>query len=130
MTAVQSGLIVPISELDEQLLVQEYKFLHNRVQQAAYALIDESQKQLGHLQIGRNLLEKTLPERLSDKLFEIIDHLNHGIELVTEQSERDEIARLNLVAGQKAKAAIAHSIAKKYLVTGRAWLAASSWQAN
>jgi predicted ATPase len=92
-----------LSELDEQLLVQDYKFLHDRVQQAAYALIDESQKQVIHLQIGRNLLEKTSPERLTDRLFEIVDHLNHGIELVTDRQERNEIAKLNLIAAQKAK---------------------------
>jgi predicted ATPase/signal transduction histidine kinase/CheY-like chemotaxis protein len=130
VSAAQSGLIWTTSDLDEQLLVQDYKFLHDRVQQAAYALIDEAQKQTVHLQIGRNLLRKTLPEGLSDRLFEIVDHLNHGIELVTEQAERDEIARLNLIAGQKAKAAIAYSVAKKYLATAKVWLVASSWQTN
>ena len=130
VTAVQSGLVVPISELDQQLLVQDYKFLHDRVQQAAHALIDESQKQVVHLQIGRNLLEKTLPEQRSERLFEIVDHLNHGIELVTDPTERNEIAQLNLAAGQKAKVAIAYGVAKKYLATGRAWLTASGWQTN
>ncbi|MDF5738632.1 MULTISPECIES: AAA family ATPase [unclassified Nostoc] len=130
LAAIQGGLIQPLSELDEDLLVQEYKFLHDRVQQAAYALIDESQKQVVHLQIGRNFLEKTLLERLSDRLFEIVDHLNHGIELVADQPERNEIARLNLIAGQKAKAAIAYSVAQNYLARGRAWLADSSWQTN
>ncbi|HEY9607580.1 MAG TPA: AAA family ATPase [Allocoleopsis sp.] len=128
--AAQSGLILTISELDEQLLVQDYKFLHDRVQQAAYALIDESHKQAVHLQIGRNLLEKTLPKRLSETLFKVVDHLNHGIELVRSQPERDEIAKLNLMAGQKAKAAIAYGMAKTYLATGREWLAASSWQTD
>jgi PAS domain S-box-containing protein len=130
VTAIQLGLILPTCELDENLLVQEYKFLHDRVQQAAYALIDESHRQVVHLQIGRNLLRKTSPEGLLERLFESVDHLNHGIELVTAQPERDEIARLNLIAGQKAKAAIAYSMAKNYLATARVWLAASSWQTN
>ncbi|MGQ4646226.1 AAA family ATPase [Lyngbya aestuarii] len=130
LTAVQAGFIQPISELDEDLLVQDYKFLHDRVQQAAYALIDESQKQVVHLQIGHNLLEKALPELLSQRLFEIVDHLNHGIELVTDQPERDEIAKLNLMAAQKAKVAIAYSVAQNYLATGRKLLAVSSWQTN
>ncbi|MHC5936107.1 AAA family ATPase [Nostoc sp.] len=130
LAAIQGGLIQPLSELDENLLIQEYKFLHDRVQQAAYILIDESHKQVVHLQIGRNLLGKTLAERISERLFEIVDHLNHGIDLVTDQAERNEIARLNLIAGQKAKAAIAYSMAKKYLATARVWLAASSWQTN
>ncbi|WP_322744849.1 ATP-binding protein [[Phormidium] sp. LEGE 05292] len=130
LAAIQAELIQPLSELDEDLLVQDYKFVHDRVQQAAYTLIDESHKQMVHLQIGRNLQQKTLPERLSDRLFEIVDHLNHGIELVTNQVERNEIAKLNLLAGQKAKRAIAYSVAKEYLAKGRAWLAKSSWQTN
>ncbi|WP_228058319.1 AAA family ATPase [Nostoc sp. LEGE 12447] len=130
LVAIQAGLIQPLSELDENLLVQEYKFLHDRVQQAAYALIDESHKQVVHLEIGHNLLEKSLPEQLSERLFEIVDHLNHGIELVTDQQERNKIARLNLIAGQKAKGAIAYGVSKKYLTTAREWLAASSWQTD
>lgn len=121
LTAIQTGLIQPMSELHKDLLVQDYKFLHDRVQQAAYALIDEPHKQVAHLQVGRNLLERTLPEQLSDRLFEIADHLNHGIELVTNQLERDEIAKLNLLAGQRAKAAIAYSVAKNYLNTSMVW---------
>ena len=130
LAAVQAGLIQPLSELDEDLLVQEYKFLHDRVQQAAYALIDESQKQVVHLQIGRNLLERTSPEQRSDRLFEIIDHLNQGLKLVTARSERTEIARLNLMAGQKAKAATAYEAAFKYFTTGLKLLNSESWQSE
>ncbi len=130
LAAIQAGLIQPLSELDEDLLVQEYKFLHDRVQQAAYALIDESQKQVVHLQIGRNLLEKTSLEQRSDRLFEIIDHLNQGLELVTARSERTEIARLNLRAGQKAKAATAYEAAFKYFTTGLKLLNSESWQSE
>ncbi|MGB7891057.1 MAG: AAA family ATPase, partial [Microcoleus sp.] len=130
LEAIQAGLIQPLSDLDEDLLVQEYKFSHDRVQQAAYALIDESQKQVVHLQIGRNLLEKTSPEQRSDRLFEIIDHLNQGLELVTARSERTEIARLNLMAGQKAKAATAYEAAFKYFTTGLKLLNSESWQSE
>src|SRR5919202_1260621 len=125
---VQFGVILPTSELDEQLLIQDYKFLHDRVQQAAYALIDENQKQAVHLQIGRNLWHSTTHETLADKVFEIVDHLNLGVELVTEGQERSQIAQLNLLAGQKAKAAIAYAAALKYLTTGIELLAVDSWQ--
>jgi PAS domain S-box-containing protein len=126
--AVQSGLILPTSELDEKLLIQNYKFLHDRVQQAAYALIDEAQQQAVHLQIGRLLLQNTAPEALSEEIFEIADHLNFGVELVTQQQEREEIAKLNLLAGQKAKAAAAYGAAIKYFDVGRELLSADSWQ--
>ncbi|MBD2261308.1 PAS domain S-box protein [Pseudanabaena sp. FACHB-2040] len=130
LEAIQAGLIQPLSDLDEDLLVQEYKFLHDRVQQAAYALIDESHKQVVHLQIGRNLLKKTSPEQRSDRLFEIIDHFNQGLELVTARSERTEIVRLNLMAGQKAKAATAYEAAFKYFTTGLKLLNSESWQSE
>ncbi|MBM0744376.1 PAS domain S-box protein [Phormidium sp. CLA17] len=130
LAAIQAGLIQPLSELDEDLLVQEYKFLHDRVQQAAYALIDESCKQVVHLQIGRNLLEKTSPEQRFDRLFTIVDHLDQGTELVTAQPERTEIARLNLTAGQKAKTATAYEAAFKYFTTGLQLLDTESWQSE
>ena len=130
LAAIQAGLIQPLSKLNEDLLVQEYKFSHDRVQQAAYTLIDESQKQVVHLQIGRNLLEKTLPEKVSARLFEIVDHLNQGIELVTAQPERTEIARLNLMVGQRAKAATAYEAALEYFNTGLKLLNTESWQSE
>ncbi|MGL5925612.1 PAS domain S-box protein, partial [Chroococcidiopsis sp.] len=128
LAAIHAGLIQPLSELDENLLVQEYKFLHDRVQQAAYALIDESQKQVVHLQIGRNLLEKTSLQQRSERLFEVVDHLNHGIELVIDRPQRNEIAKLNLMAGQKAKAATAYEAALQYFTTGLKLLHPESWQ--
>ncbi|HBL57170.1 MAG TPA: hypothetical protein DDZ80_00925, partial [Cyanobacteria bacterium UBA8803] len=125
--AVQSELILPLSELDSQLLIQNYKFQHDRVQQAAYVLIDEAQKTAVHLQIGRLLLQNTPPEALSDEIFEIVDHLNLGVELVAYQEERSQIAKLNLMAGQKAKAATAHGAAVQYLNAGLKLLSAESW---
>ncbi len=126
--AVHLGVILPTSELDEQLLIQDYKFLHDRVQQAAYTLIDPNQKQAIHLQIGRNLWHSTTHETLSDKLFEIVDHLNISVELVTEEQVRSQIAQLNLLAGQKAKAAIAYDAALRYLTTGIKLLSVDNWQ--
>ena len=135
--AIQESLILPVSEFN--LLPQEiidtnsaatlnFKFLHDRVQQAAYALIDESYKQVTHLQIGRLLWQNTASELLLEKIFEIVDHLNLGIELINDESERTEIAKLNLMAGQKAKAAAAHAAATKYLQAGLALLADFSWE--
>ncbi|HEY9605475.1 MAG TPA: AAA family ATPase [Allocoleopsis sp.] len=128
LAAIQAGLIQLLSELDESLLVQDYKFLHDRVQQAAYALIDASHRQGIHLQIGRNLLEKTLPEQRAEGLFEIVDHLDYGTELITEQCERNEIAKLNLQAGQKALVAMAYEAAFKYFKVGLKLLGVESWR--
>ncbi|HBB36371.1 MAG TPA: serine/threonine protein kinase [Cyanobacteria bacterium UBA8803] len=135
VTAIHSELIMPTSELDNQLLIQNYRFLHDRVQQAAYALINEDQKQANHLRIGQLLLQNTKPEALSEEIFEIVDHLNFGLgtgtnvlPLLADREGLNEIAKLNLMAGQKAKAATAYRAALKYFDTGRKLLSTDSWQ--
>ncbi|MBW4446022.1 MAG: EAL domain-containing protein [Spirirestis rafaelensis WJT71-NPBG6] len=136
LSAIQKGLIVPLDnkykliETEDDFAINEvsFKFLHDRVQQAAYALIDETEKTAIHLKIGRLLLHNTAPEALSEKLFEIVDHLNLGSEFISDQAERDEIAKLNLRASEKAKSAMAYEAAVKYLNVGLNLLAEDSWQ--
>ncbi|NUQ75003.1 MAG: AAA family ATPase [Polyangiaceae bacterium] len=99
-----------------------YKFLHDRVQQAAYSLMEHGRRQEVHLRIGRLIWrrgERDLPE---DKLFDAANHLNLGVALITERDERVAVAHLNLVAGRKAKAATAYSAAAGYLKAGMALL--------
>jgi len=135
LPAIQDGLILATSELgvteeeivQSHLVITTYKFLHDRVQQAAYTLIEESSKKTVHLQIGRLLWQNTSPEKRAEEIFAIVDHLNLGIERVGDESERTEIAKLNLIAGQKAKAATAYAAATEYLQAGLGLLANSSW---
>jgi PAS domain S-box-containing protein len=127
-SATQTELILSTSELDQNLLIQHFKFFHDRVQQAAYALMAEEQQQAVHLQIGYLLLQRHEVETSPNHLFEVVDHLNLGRQLVIEQPERDQLARLNLRAGQKAKATSAHSAALQYLTIGIEMLAVDSWQ--
>ena len=130
LPAVQSGLILTRSELDSQLLIQDYKFSHDRIQQAAYALIDKSSKKIIHLQIGQLLLANISPQERAERLFELVDHLNLGRELITETQGQIELARLNLEAGQKAKEATAYAAAQQYLIVGMEYLTDDSWIDN
>ncbi|HIK12160.1 MAG TPA: AAA family ATPase [Oscillatoriaceae cyanobacterium M33_DOE_052] len=131
VTAIQSGLLLPTSELDENLLIQNYKFLHDRVQQAAYALIEEERKKAVHLQIGRLLLGKVSESELLERIFEIVDHLNLGWALISDESERVELGRLNLEAGRKAKASTAYAAAlEQYFSRGIEILPAAAWQTH
>lgn len=128
LPVVQSGLVLPTSSLDADLLIETYQFLHDRVQQAAYSLLPESEKLKVHYQLGRVLLMNSDPDVLEERLFEIIDHLNEALVLATTQSEKEAIAQLNLRGGQKAKAATAYGAAANYLEIGRSILKEEGWE--
>jgi PAS domain S-box-containing protein len=109
-------------------LVDAYKFTHDRVQEAAYSLIpDEARTEL-HLLIGRLLLVKTPPEQRDESIFEIVNQLNRGAALITSRDEREQLADLNLLAGQRAKAATAYASALTHLTAGEALLPENSWE--
>ncbi|CAN7754939.1 trifunctional serine/threonine-protein kinase/ATP-binding protein/sensor histidine kinase [Rhizobium sp. LjRoot258] len=95
-----------------------YRFIHDRVQEAAYSLIPESLRAEAHLRIGRQLAAHTPPEQREEAIFEIVNQLNRGEPLITSQDEREQLAELNLIAGKRAKAATAYTSALKYLAVG------------
>jgi len=114
--ALQEGLVIPITdiykffqEVEENQIAETvelsvpYKFLHDRVQQAAYSLITEEQKPVTHLKIGQLLKSHTREEEVDENIFDIVNQLNQGRELITSQTARDELAQLNLKAGRKAR---------------------------
>ena len=114
-------------ELVERL-AGSYKFVHDRVQEAAYALIPEASRAEAHLRIGRLLAAQTPVEKREEAIFEIVNQLNRGVPLITAQDEREQLAELNLLAGQRAKASTAYASALTYLVDGRALLSDESWE--
>jgi len=105
----------------------EYKFVHDRIQQAAYSLIDEQERPIVHRQIGQILLQKNPVDKREQKIFDIVNQLNFATSLITQQSEKDEVAQLNLIAGNKAKASAAYQSAFNYLQTGINLLAKNCW---
>jgi predicted ATPase len=105
-----------------------YRFLHDRVQEAAYSLIPADTRAAAHLRIGRLLAAQTPPEKREEAIFEIVNQLNRGAALVTSRDEREQLAELNLIAGKRAKASTAYASALAYLVAGAALLAEGSWE--
>ena len=112
--AVRAGLV--------SRLEGSYRFLHDRVQEAAYSLIPEGERPAVHLAIGRRLAAHTPPEAIPKNVFEIVGQLNRGTALITSSEERKQVAELNLIAGQRAKAATAYAAALTYLIAGAALL--------
>ncbi|BAB73981.1 trifunctional serine/threonine-protein kinase/ATP-binding protein/sensor histidine kinase [Anabaena sp. FACHB-709] len=135
LPATQEGLIVPTSDLEiteadlvkSPLLIINYKFLHDRVQQAAYALIDQDKKRNIHLQIGQLLLQNISETELANRIFEVVDHLNISWELLINDIQRVELSQLNLAAAKKAKEANAYSAALQYLISGINILPGDIW---
>ena len=101
-----------------QRLDGSYRFVHDRVQEAAYSLIPESSRAEAHLRIGRLLLAHTPEEKREEAIFEIVSQLNRGAALIAQQDERDQLAGFNLVAGKRAKGSTAYASALTYFVTG------------
>ena len=105
-----------------------YQFVHDRVQEAAYSLIPEAQRDEAHLRIGRRLAAHIPPEQREEAIFDIVNQFNRGAALITSRDEREQVAELNLLAGKRAKASAAYASALKYLVAGAALLPADSWE--
>ena len=105
-----------------------YRFIHDRVQEAAYSLIPEESRAETHLGIGRLLAAHTPAEKREEAIFEIVNQLNRGIALITSREEREQLAELNLIAGKRAKTTTAYASALTYLTTGLGLLADDSWE--
>jgi PAS domain S-box-containing protein len=105
-----------------------YRFIHDRVQEAAYSLIPEASRAADHLRIGRLLTARTPPEQRGEAIFEIVNQLNRGAALMTEREEREQLAELNLLAGTRAKASTAYASALTYLTAGMALLEEDCWE--
>ena len=105
-----------------------YKFVHDRVQEAAYSLIPEELRDEAHLRIGRQLAAHIPPEKREEAIFDIVNQYNRGAALITSRDEHEQMAELNLLAGKRAKASTAYASALKYLAAGAALLPEDSWE--
>jgi diguanylate cyclase (GGDEF)-like protein len=107
-----------------------YKFLHDRIQEAAYSLIPTEEREAMHYRIGNNVLKKTDPQHLQEKIFYIVDQLNRGVRLVSGPDEEIRLAKLNLLAAQKSKKSTAYASASSYLKTAMGLLPEYSWKSH
>ncbi len=140
--AVTEGLLMPqgdghlqLKTLDERLALSREKhpeaidrFLHDRVQQAAYSLIEESRKQSTHLTIARLLLKSAQDQDLDAMAFSVLEHYNKSISLVTDPQERRVVASLNAHVGKRAKESTAYSPALHYFTVAADNMQPSAWE--
>jgi len=118
--AIRAGLVLRLSG--------SYKFLHDRVQEAAYALIPPERRARRHLWIGRRLAEKMAKTSVADNIFDIVNQLNAGLALITDPHEKEQVAEFNLEAGRRAKASTAYASACKYLAIAMDLTGSDIWE--
>src|SRR6266566_10038470 len=120
--AARTGLILRLEG--------SYAFLHDRIQEAAYALIPEGERAGAHLRIGRVLLASMTAEGLTEHLFDVANQLNRGAALLIDRDEKAQVATIDLSAGRKAKASAAYASAREYFSAGMALLDERDWSSQ
>nr|WP_240806992.1 AAA family ATPase [Polyangium spumosum] len=117
---LEAGLLVRRGDL--------VSFTHDRVQQAAYALVPPERRGDIHLQIGRHLLrEAGSPE---EHVFDLANHFNLGAERIVDRRERETAAEIDLAAARKAHGATAYAAAADYYAAGIALLSSDAWESR
>ncbi|NER40039.1 MAG: AAA family ATPase, partial [Oscillatoria sp. SIO1A7] len=139
-SALQEGLILPTSEAykffqgglegvaAQTVAIMAYRFLHDRVQQAAYSLIPEDKRQITHLSIGKILLLNQAKYNHKHSIFDIVNNFNIAKEIIQEYEEKLKLARLNLTAGKKAREATAYQAAFDYFSIGLRLVGQQGWE--
>ncbi|PVX37053.1 diguanylate cyclase [Janthinobacterium sp. 78] len=135
--ALHAGLVQPLDERYKYVNDDtraghsgvHYRFLHDRVQQAAYLVADAATRAANHLRIGRLLLHAT-PGQQDETLFEIVEQLNAGRALLDDANERVQLAALNLQAGIKARRSAAFQATLEHMRIGLGLLPAEAWSVH
>ncbi|XDD49703.1 SpoIIE family protein phosphatase [Leptospira sp. WS92.C1] len=119
--AVREGLLTPAHNQEHSLFEeniaaeQGFGFSHDRVQQAAYSLLEESKRKEFHKKVGIALLDLHGPEPKNRVLFQITNHLNQAAEEISEDLLRKNLTALNYNAGLQAKSSGSYESSLKYL---------------
>ncbi|MCP4133631.1 MAG: AAA family ATPase [bacterium] len=119
------------SAVDENLFIvkeNKYRFSHDRIQEAAYSLIPESEKANLHYSIGQTIIGNISDEEFHNNFLYIVNQLNFGISLELSGDEKENLARLNFKAGIRAKTSTAYEPALIYLRTGIELLEGDCWE--
>lgn len=123
--AVQLGLIAN-NTIESP---QQFRFLHDRIQQAALNSVTDNEKKVFRFKIGKRLLDALKVDEANDPQPEILSNLNHAWDLI-EEADKYRVAHLNLIAGGKARQTLAYADALRYLEIGIALLRADAWHTD
>lgn len=133
--AIVHGFIAPLGEEfklytqapAEQLGSIAFRFIHDRIQQAAYTRLDDPQKADLHLKIGRLFIAMDKQDRDPAHLFNVVDHMEKAVLLLVDEEEKLAVARLARDAGLKARASTAFADSAGMLRFAASLLPENAW---
>ncbi|WP_136417715.1 EAL domain-containing protein [Herbaspirillum sp. ST 5-3] len=120
--AVRAGVVFRLGE--------RYKFMHDRVQEAAYSLVTPASRPAEHLRIGRRLMDRMSVEDLEEQVFDVVNQINQGLDLISDTDEKGRARRLNFRAGMRAKAATAYAAARNYFTRALTLSGSDAWESD
>lgn len=131
-----TGLVLPVRDAHRVSYVIEqfpqldagYRFLHDRVQQAAYALNSDDERLQTHLLIARMTMQRTPASEFDESLYFITDQFNKATPLIHSDRERQLLLELNYKSGHKAGQSAAYGVAADYFACAIAMLAKQAWR--
>lgn len=123
---IKEGFIISLGKSN---FSHDYQFKHDRIQQAAYTMLSESERKTINFNIAQLIFSQTPKNKLDEVIFEIADHFNSGIELSKiDRSKQIMIAEINLIAAINAKNAAAFQPALHYIKNALTFLIDTNWQ--
>mmetsp|Transcript_20089 Transcript_20089/g.36649 ORF Transcript_20089/g.36649 Transcript_20089/m.36649 type:complete len:994 (+) Transcript_20089:84-3065(+) len=128
-SSIQSGMECVIAEgFMVKVGTTEFKFVHDKVREAAYSLIPDSEKNQYHCSLGAKIYSISKGCNVDDIIFSIADQVNHG----TAQSPelRLDFAELNEMAGVKAVGCLDCVAAHSYLNNALTFLPSDHWKSH
>ncbi|MDQ3232142.1 MAG: AAA family ATPase, partial [Pseudobdellovibrionaceae bacterium] len=128
LVGAREGFIIP--DRTEKAEKSEYRFQHDRIQQALFVLIPESERVDLHLMIGRFLARAVTDANIDDVIIDVIRHLNLAISRIHAEDQKLQLARWNHHAGLKALQATAYESASSYLHLARDLTGDQGWKGN
>ncbi len=142
LEAIREGLVLSNEEITQYMWIKPevleksslerppplFRFLHDKVQQACYQMMNEEQRKEIHYQIGSFLKEYYKAEQFQEHIFEIASHLNAATDIIYDEDERKNCAEINYLAGNKAMRTAAHRTASVFLSAATNFLPKNAWQ--
>lgn len=112
--AIDKNMIEVISGWNDSPSANQYRFLHDKMQHAAYSMMSEERRNAVHFALGKSyssFLGHAAQER---NIFDIVNQFNRCLSYFDSKKERLDLMKMNLQAGKKAKVESSFSQALDY----------------